>query len=180
MKLFVSGKSMEISEAVKAQVEKKLAKLDKMFKHETEAHVNFSKHKNIYNVEITIPLKNSAILRAVGKEDDMYKAIDDASDKIIRQMRKHRTKLEKKFQSNDSIRFDQIPESEGGHDEPADQKIVRTKRFIVKPMSAEEAVLQMDLIGHDFYVFLNSETGEVNVVYKRGDGDYGQIEPELE
>lgn len=176
MNIIVSGKNMEISEAVKAQVEKKLAKLDKMFKHETEAHVNFSKHKNMYHVEITIPLKNSAILRAVGKEDDMYKAIDDSSDKIIRQMRKHRTKLEKRFQSNDSIRFDQIPEMQ---EDAGEQKIVKTKRFSVKPMSAEEAVLQMELIGHDFYMFLNADTDEINVVYRRGDGDYGHIEPEL-
>lgn len=176
MNIMVSGKNMEISEAVKAQVEKKLAKLDKMFKRETEAYVNFSKHKNIHHVEITIPLKNGAILRAVGKEDDMYKAIDDSSDKIIRQMRKHRTKLEKRFQSNDSIRFEEIPE---GSEETSEQKIVKTKRFSVKPMNPEEAVLQMELLGHDFYMFLNSDTDEINVVYRRGDGDFGHIEPEL-
>lgn len=176
MKIIVSGKNIEISEAVKDQVDKKLAKLDKMFRHETGAHVTFSKHKNMHHVEITIPLKNSAILRAVGKEDDMYKAIDDASDKIIRQMRKHKTKLEKRFQSNDSIRFDQIPEAQ---EDAAEHRIVRTKRFSVKPMNPEEAVLQMELIGHDFYMFLNGDTNEINVVYRRGDGDYGHIEPEL-
>ncbi len=175
MIITVSGKNMEISEAVKDQVEKKLALLDKMFKRETEAHVNFSKQKSTYNVEITIPLKNGAILRAVGRELDMYKAIDDASDKIIRQMRKHKTKLEKRFQSGDSIRFDQIPE-----DAPEEeQKIVKTKRFTVKPMSTEEAVLQMELLNHDFYIFLNADTNIINVVYRRGDDNYGHIEPTL-
>lgn len=173
MIITVSGKNMEISEAVKDQVEKKLALLDKMFKRETEAQVNFSKQKNTHNVEITIPLKNSAILRAVGREMDMYKAIDDAADKIIRQMRKHKTKLEKRFQSGDSIRFDQIQEEAADEE----QKIVKTKRFVVKPMNAEEALLQMELLNHDFYMFLNSDTNVINVVYRRGDNNYGHIEP---
>lgn len=165
---------MVISEAVKDQVEKKLGKLDKMFKGETDAHVMFSKHKNIHQVEVTIPVKNGSYLRAVGKEEDMYKAIDDASDKIIRQMRKHKTKLEKRFQSGDSIRFDQIPENEAPED---DQKIVKVKRFDVKPMSADEAVLQMEMLNHDFYIFRNADTNEINVVYRRTDGDFGVIEP---
>lgn len=177
MKIIFSGKTVELSEAVKQQVESKLKKLDKMFKRETEAQVKFSKQKNKHNVEITIPLKNSAILRAVGKDEDMYRAIDEASDKIIRQMRKHRTKLEKRFQSNDSIRFEMIPEP--APEEDQEHKIVKVKRFSVKPMSPEEAVLQMELLNHDFYMFLNGDTEEINVVYKRGDGNYGHIEPNL-
>lgn len=174
MKIVVSGRNITISEAVKDQVDKKLKKLDKMFKSETEAFVTFSTQRHLHLVEITIPIKNGAYLRAVGSQEDMYKAIDDASDKIIRQMRKHKTKLERRFHSHNSFDFDEIPE----HDEAeSDIRIVRSKKFALKPMHPEEAVLQMDLIHHDFYVFINGETDEVNVVYRRNDGDFGLIEP---
>ncbi len=176
MNVTISGKNVQISEAVKEQVAKKLSKLDKMFKDETEAHVNIGKQKNFHHVEITIPLKKGAFLRAVGKADDMYKAIDESSDKIIRQMRKYKTKLEKRFHSNDSIRFDQVPAHEEVEEE---QKIVRTKSFQVDPMTPEEAVLQMEMLNHDFFVFLNGDSGEINVVYKRNDGNFGHIEPRL-
>ena len=106
----------------------------------------------------------------------MYQSIDDAVDKISKQMKKHKTKIEKRFHANDSIRFEEIPESTEVYEE---QAIVKTKRFGVKPMMAEEAVLQMELLGHDFFVFLNGDTDEINVVYKRKDGDFGLIEPYL-
>ena len=103
-------------------------------------------------------------------------SIDEAIDHIARQMKKHKTKIEKRFHSNDSIRFEEIPDST---EEYPEQSIVKTKRFGVKPMMAEEAVLQMELLGHDFFVFLNGDTDEINVVYKRKDGDFGLIEPYL-
>ncbi len=177
MKLNIIGKNVQISDAVKDQVEKKLSKLDKMFKHETDAHVNIEKQKNNHHhVEITIPVQKGTFLRAVGKAEDMYKAIDDASDKIIRQMKKHKTKLQKRFQANDSIRFDQVPEQEVVEEEA---KIVKTKSFRVYPMTTEEAVLQMEMLHHDFFVFQNGESGELNVVYKRNDGNFGHLEPTL-
>lgn len=171
----VTGRNIDISDAVRDQVEKKLSKLDKMFKRETEAYVTFSTQKKDYIVEITIPIKSGSYLRAEAQTSDMYKSIDEASDKIIRQMRRHKTKLEKRFHSSDSIRFDQLETGEVEQESTA--KIVKSKRFDVKPMSPEEAVLQMEMLHHNFYVFLNSDTNEFNVVYMRNDGDFGHIEP---
>ena len=176
MKVIVTGRNLVITEAIRDQVEKKLGKFDKMFKSDVEAHATFSTQKNKHIVEVTIPLKDGAFLRAEGITEDMYQSIDEAIDKISKQMNKHKTKIEKRFYANDSIRFDEIPEATEVYE---DQAIVKTKRFGVKPMMAEEAVLQMDLLGHDFFVFLNGDTEEINVVYRRKDGDFGLIEPYL-
>ncbi|MDO4798936.1 MAG: ribosome-associated translation inhibitor RaiA [Bacillota bacterium] len=180
MKVIVSGRNIAITESIKEQVDKKLSKFDKLFKSETEAFATFSTQKNDHIVEITIPLKNGSIIRAESRSEDMYSAIDDAIDKISRQLRKHKTKLEKRFQTNNSIRFDQIPEFDPTSADADEPKIVKSKRFAVKPMMPEEAVLQMELLNHDFYMFLNGDTNEINVVYKRKDGNYGIIEPEVE
>lgn len=176
MRVIVTGRNLVITEAIKDQVEKKLGKFDKYFKSDVEAHATFSTQKNNHIVEVTIPLKNGTFFRAEGITEDMYQSIDDAVDKISKQMKKHKTKIEKRFHANDSIRFEEIPESTEVYEE---QAIVKTKRFGVKPMMAEEAVLQMELLGHDFFVFLNGDTDEINVVYKRKDGDFGLIEPYL-
>ncbi len=176
MKVIVTGRNLVITDAIKEQVEKKLGKFDKMFNSDVEAHATFSTQKNKHIVEVTIPLKNGALFRAEGITDDMYQSIDEAIDHISRQMKKHKTRIEKRFHSNESIRFDEIPDST---EEYPEQSIVKTKRFGVKPMMAEEAVLQMELLGHDFFVFLNGDTDEINVVYKRKDGDFGLIEPYL-
>ncbi|MDN5351997.1 MAG: putative sigma-54 modulation protein [Clostridiales bacterium] len=176
MKVIVTGRNLVITEAIKDQVEKKLSKFDKYFKSDVEAHATFSTQKNKHIVEVTIPLRNGTLIRSEARTDDMYGSIDEAIDKISRQLRKHKTRIEKKFHGSDSIKFDAIPDREEGYKEPA---IVKTKRFGIKPMMPEEAVLQMELLGHDFYVFLNGETDDVNVVYKRKDGDFGLIEPYL-
>ncbi len=176
MKVTVTGRNLVITDAIKEQVERKLEKFDKFFKSDVEAHATFSVQKGNHIVEVMIPLKNDTIFRAEARTDDMYSSIDEAIDKIARQMKKHKTKIEKKFHSSDSIRFENIPVEEIKSDEAT---IVKTKRFGIKPMHPEEAVLQMDLLGHDFFVFLNGETDEVNVVYKRKDGDFGLIEPYL-
>lgn len=176
MKVIVTGRNLVITEAIRDQVEKKLSKFDKFFRNDVEAHATFSTQKNNHIVEVTIPLKNGSIFRAEGVTDNMYSSIDDAIDKISKQMKKHKTKIEKRFHGNESIKFESIPDlTEAIHE----ASIVKTKRFAVKPMSAEEAVLQMELLNHDFFVFLNGETDEVNVVYKRKDGDFGLIEPYL-
>lgn len=177
MKTIVTGRNLVITDAIREQVERKLSKFDKLFKSDIEAHATFSTQKNQHVVELTIPIKNGAFFRAEGRTADMYMSIDEAVDKLSRQMRKHKTKIQKKFHANDSIRFEEIPED---LDEPSGAKIVKVKRFDIKPMVPEEAVLQMEMLGHDFYVFLNGETDEVNVVYKRKDGDFGLIEPHLE
>ena len=176
MKVNVTGRNLVITDAIREQVEKKLSKFDKMFNSDIEASATFSVQKNKHIVEVTIPLKNGALFRAEAISDDMYMSIDEAIDRISKQMKKHKTKLEKRFHANDSIRFEEIPDAV----EPiVESSIVKTKRFGVKPMGPEEAVLQMELLGHDFFVFLNGDTEEINVVYKRKDGDFGLIEPYL-
>jgi putative sigma-54 modulation protein len=114
-------------------------------------------------------------LRAEEATEDMYASVDKAVDKLNRQIGKYKTKLEKKYKGHDTIRFEYIPDVEAG--EKSESKIVKTKRFSIKPMDPEEAVMQMELLGHNFFVFTNGDTEEVNVVYKRKDGDYGLIEP---
>lgn len=174
MKVIVTGRNLDITDAIKDQVVSKLSKFDKYFNSEVEAQATFSTQKNLHIVEVTIPLKNGSFFRAEGVTDDMYSSIDEAVDRISKQMKKHKTKIQKRFQGRESIKFELIPEPETQEKEAS---IVKTKRFAVKPMVPEEAVLQMELLGHDFFVFLNGETDEVNVVYKRKDGDFGLIEP---
>lgn len=176
MKVIVTGRNLVITDAIREQVEKKLDKFDKYFKSDVEAHATFSTQKSKHIVELTIPLKNGTYFRAESRTEDMYGSIDEAIEKISRQMRKHKTKIEKRFHDQESIRFEAIPEINEQYQEAS---IVKTKRFGIKPMMPEEAVLQMDLLGHDFFVFLNGETDDVNVVYRRKDGDFGLIEPYL-
>lgn len=176
MKIKLVGKNVEITEGLRESVNKKLSKLDKFFKEEVNANVLLEVQKGIHKVEVTIPF-NGGILRSEEANDDMYKSIDLIIDKLERQIRKQKTKLQKKlyeeFWDFEAIRDYDYEDSE----EP---RIVRTKRFAMKPMVAEEAVLQMELLGHDFFVYMDADSSEVNVVYKRKDGDYGLIEPELE
>ncbi|MCM1990092.1 ribosome hibernation-promoting factor, HPF/YfiA family [Oceanirhabdus seepicola] len=173
MKVKVIGKDIKVTKALKEVIEKKLTKLDKYFKPEVEAHITLSVVKNTHSIEITIPF-NGVYLRTEEKNEDMYTALDLILDKLERQIRKQKTRMERKLYGN-SLIYDKIP-NEVKYEEG---KIVKTKRFAIKPMDPEEAVLQMDLIGHNFFVFLNSETEEVDVVYKRRDGNYGLIEPEF-
>jgi len=173
MKVKVIGKDIKVTKALKEVIEKKLVKLDKYFKPEVEAHITLSVVKNTHSIEITIPF-NGVYLRTEEKNEDMYTALDLIMDKLERQIRKQKTRMERKLYGN-SLIYDKIP-NEVKYEEG---KIVKTKRFAIKPMDPEEAVLQMDLIGHNFFVFLNSETEEVDVVYKRKDGNYGLIEPEF-
>lgn len=172
MKVIISGRNINISDALRDTVESKLAKLDKFFHKELEAQVTLSVEKNRHIIEVTIPV-NGSILRAEESTDDMYSSIDKVVDKLIRQLRKQKSKLENRINKYETIRFENIKEEE----DKEEFKIVRTKRFAIKPMSSEEAVLQMELLGHSFYVFVDAETDDVNVVYKRRDGNYGLIEP---
>lgn len=176
MKFIISGKNIEITEALKERVIKKMGKFDKFFNTDTEVHVTMSVAKNRQMVEVTIPF-NGVILRAEVSNGDMYTSIDRSVDILERQIGKNKTRLEKKlyegsFKSDNSGLFKDV-------DEEHEFRIVRTKRFAIKPMDVEEAILQMNLIGHEFFMFSNAETKEVNVVYKRKTGDYGLIEPEF-
>jgi putative sigma-54 modulation protein len=175
MKFIVSGKNMEVSEALKDRVMKKLGKLNRFFQPETEVHVTMSVEKSRHIMEVTIPF-DGVVLRAEECNDDMYQSIDRVLDILERQIRKYRTKLEKKLHEG---AFE--PENfmiEEDIQEESEFKIVRSKKFAIKPMNVEEAILQMNLLGHAFFMFRNADTQEVNVVYKRKDKNYGLIEPE--
>ncbi|MCT4619771.1 MAG: ribosome-associated translation inhibitor RaiA [Marinisporobacter sp.] len=170
----VSGKNLEVTDALRDMVDGKLERFEKYFKEDTEAQATLSVEKSRQIIEITIPI-NGTILRVEEATEDMYSSVDKAIDKLNKQIQKYRTKLEKRNKGHETIRFENIPIVEDGLSE--ESKIVKTKRFPVKPMDAEEAVLQMELLGHNFFVFMNSDTDDVNVVYKRKDGNYGLIEP---
>ncbi len=178
MKVIVSGRNIDVTPAIRTQIENKLEKFDKFFKSDVEAHATVGSTKGTGSIEITIPLKNGAIIRAEEQDGDLYAALDMAVDKLSKQIKKHKTKLEKQYRSHDTIKFDAIPSLEAGETEVS-HAIVKNKSFPVKPMGPEEAVLQMELLGHNFFVFLNGDTDEVNVVYARKDGKFGLIEPQI-
>ncbi|HLR21785.1 MAG TPA: ribosome-associated translation inhibitor RaiA [Tissierellaceae bacterium] len=174
MNIIYAGKNMELTNSLKEVTEKKLSKLDKYFDKDIEGDVTFSTEKNRKIIEVTINLPGT-IIRAEESSDDMYASIDKAVDILERQIRKYKTRLQKRYQNENTIRFENVtPLSEEEEDDKP--RIVRTKRFNLQPMNQEEAVLQMELLGHNFFVFMEGETGEVNIVYKRKDGNYGLIE----
>lgn len=180
MKIIVSGRNFEVTEALKERIEKKVGKLEKFFKPEAEAQVRMSVQKSRHIMEVTIYF-NGVVLRAEESSDDMYTSIDKVVDILERQLRKYKTRLGKNlhkyaFKPDDNLKD---AKEETVQDEITEFKIVKTKKFAIKPMDVEEAILQMNLLGHSFFVFSNAHTNEVNVVYKRKDGDYGLIEPEF-
>lgn len=178
MNIVITGRKINLRESFKERVEKKLSKFSKFFDEEAEAAVTATLEKNRKKVEITI--KNGGyIFRSEDMDIDLDDAFDGAIDHLTRQIRKNKTKISKKIKGNrDSIDFGYMPLDETDEDESRFE-IVRSKRFAVKPMDAEEAVLQMDLLGHQFYMFRNIESNEICVVYRRKDGNYGLLEPEI-
>lgn len=177
MKMNYTGKNVEVTEALRDVTEKKLTKLDKYFQKDIEGNVTFSTQKNRKIIEVTINLPGT-IIRAEESSDDMYASIDKAVDVLERQVRKHKTKLQKRYKNNETIRFENVMPLTVEEDSEK-PKLVKTKRFTLKPMSSEEAILQMELLRHNFFVYLDGETDDVGIVYKRKDGDYGLIEPDL-
>lgn len=173
MRIITSGKNMEVTDALRDTIERKLGKLDKFFRKDTEAQVTLNVEKSRHIIEVTIPF-NGILIRAEESTIDMYTSIDKAVDKLERQINKHKTKLEKRYRGGKII-FDNIKPGENENSEGP--RVVRTKRFAMKPMPVEEAILQMELLGHSFFVFSNGDTDEVNVIYRRKDGNYGLIEP---
>jgi putative sigma-54 modulation protein len=167
---------LQLTDALREASMKKLRRLDKFFQQDVEAKVVLSIEKKIHKVEVTIPF-NGRIVRVEETSDDMYNALDEAVESLEQQIRKYKTKLQNKRHANESIKFENIEPLEGEDEE--EYKVVKTKRFAIKPMSIEEAILQMDLLKHNFFVFLNADTDEVNVVYRRKDANYGLIEPEF-
>ncbi|MBQ6820058.1 MAG: ribosome-associated translation inhibitor RaiA [Clostridium sp.] len=178
MRVSVIAKNTTVTPALKEMVEKKLSKVKRYFNPDVEAKATLSVQKNKQKVEITIPF-SGVVLRAEEATEDMYKSIDLVVRKLERQIRKQRTKLSKI--ENNSLRFTQLEDiilEENKISEEENGKVVRTKKFSIKPMSVEEAILQMELVGHNFFVFQDFEENKVNVVYKRSDGDYGLLEPD--
>ena len=181
MKIIISGKKLELTEGIKTAIEDKLGKLERYLNPETEVKVTVSAKKATQKIEVTIIPISGPIIRAEDSEENLYAAIDVVYDKLNKQLRRYKNKLKGKYQSKgqDSIRFQNIEDN--GFDEndgEFDIVIERHKKFDMKPMSPEEAVLQMELVGHDFYMFRNIDTDEISIVYRRETGGYGLIEHE--
>ena len=174
MKFVYASKDMVISDSLKSRVEKKLGKLERYFHDEIEASVRFKMQKGARNiVEITINA-GGVILRAEESSNDMYLSIDRAVDKLESQIRRHRTKLDKRLRTSELEPADEAPAYE-----EQSYDIVRVKKFSVKPMSIEDAITQMELLGHDFFLFQNEDSEIMNVLYRRHDGSYGLLQPDL-
>lgn len=176
MRIKITGRNIELTEGLKAAVEDKLNKLEKYFTPDTEVNVTLSVEKERQKVEVTIPMKGSYI-RSEQVSNDMYVSIDLVEEIIERQIRRYRKKLIDKKQA--AISFSQAFIEEEDEVQDDEIQIVKTKKFAIKPTIPEEACLQMEMLGHNFYVFLNADTDQVNVVYKRKNGTYGLIEPEF-
>ena len=176
MKVTVIAKNIELTAALKEIVEKKINKFEKYFDPNVEARVTLSVQKTRHIIEVTIPF-NGIILRGEEVTSDMYKSLDLVVEKIDRQIRKQKTRLSRRKAG--SFKFAELSDSNKQIAVEDEGKLVRVKKFGVKPMNSEEAILQMDLLGHNFFVFQDADTSKVNVVYKRKDGDYGLLEPEF-
>ena len=166
MKVTVIGKNINVTPALKEMVEKKISKLDRYFSPDVEARATLTVQRNNQIFEVTIPF-NGVILRCEESSEDMYKSIDLVEAKLERQRR-----------SNDSLRFANFEPLTVDENEEKDGEIVKVKRFNIKPMSPEEAMLQMELIEHNFFVYRDADSNNVNVIYKRKDGNYGLLEPD--
>jgi len=175
MRFIITGRNISVTDGLRSAVEEKIGKLERYFKPDTEIYVTLSVEKDRQKIEVTIPVKGN-IIRSEQTSSDMYVSIDLVEEIIERQLKKYKTKLVDAKQS--AAAFSQAYVEEDYEDDPDEVKIVRTKRFAVKPMDPEEACIQMELLGHNFFVFRNSETDEVCVVYKRKGNTYGLIEPE--
>ena len=175
MKYVFVGKNMEVGGILKERLMKKVKKLEKFFNPDTEATAAFSIEKNRHTLELTI-IHNGIMFRGEESSDDMYISIDKVVDVIERQIRKNKTRLMKRMHAN-AFKNDDYDDTSFIVEE-SEYNIVRTKKFQIKPMTIDEAILQMNLLGHLFFVFINAESKQVNVVYKRQEDSYGLIEPE--
>ena len=181
MNLIIKGKQFEVTDSIEDYTRKKMKKLEKYFDQIIEAVATISVEKNRHIFEVTLQAKK-AMIRAEEESDNIYNSIDRVIEKLERQIVKYKEKLYSKYANEYNREVNNISEKEEyeiGSNSDQDRKIVKTKRFAIKPMSPEEASLQMELLGHNFYVFSNEETAQINVIYKRKDGNFGLIEPEV-
>ena len=179
LKFNIRGENIEVTPAIREYVEAKVEKVERYFNEDVNATANVN--LKVYNdkqtkVEVTIPMKN-VTLRAEERNNDMYAAVDLIVDKLERQIRKHKTKVNRKFRDREGagVYFAAVAKN-GAEVEEEEYQVVRTKQFDLKPMDQEEAILQMNMLGHDFYIFTDAESDATNIVYKRKDGKYGLIE----
>ena len=175
MRYTISGKNIDITEGLSNAVTEKLGKLERYFTPDTEVIVTLSVEKERQKIEVTIPVKGN-IIRSEQVSNDMYVSIDLVEEVIERQLRKYKNKIIEKHKEGGIFQQEFIETEE---EDPEEIKIIRTKHFGMKPMYPEDACIQMELLGHNFFVFCNAETEEVNVVYKRKGDTYGLIEPEF-
>ncbi|MCI9430604.1 MAG: ribosome-associated translation inhibitor RaiA [Lachnospiraceae bacterium] len=174
MKITISGKNIDVTDGLRTAVQDKIGKLERYFMPETEVQVTLSVEKDRQKIEVTIPVKGN-IIRSEQVSSDMYVSIDLVEEVIERQLKKYKNKLVDQQQASSFFKQEYI---EKDYMDDEEVKIIRTKRFDIKPMYPEDACVQMELLGHSFYVFCNAETEQVNVVYKRKGNTYGLIEPE--
>ncbi len=178
MKLTITARNMSVTPAITKRIERKTETMSRYLWPDTEMQIKMRKEKNDQRVvEITVPMGKNVILRSESSADDnLFLAIDTALAKIERQIRKHRTKLGKNLREE----IPDVPEyiEEDLAEENAERKVVRRKTFPVRPMSVEDAIIEMDLTGHNFFAFVNIDTERINVLYLRKDGDLGLLEPE--
>ena len=175
MKFIISGKNITVSEGLRTAVEDKLGKLERYFTPDTEVVVTLSVEKERQKIEVTIPVKGN-IIRSEQVSNDMYVSIDLVEEVIERQLRKYKNKIVDRKQAPGNFQQEYL---EKDYEEDEEVKIIRTKKFDIKPMYPEDSCVQMEILGHNFFVFVNAETDQVNVVYKRKGNTYGLIEPEF-
>lgn len=179
MRYNIKGKNMEIGERTKEKISDKLDRVAKLFSEDAEATVLIKSEKLEYIVEVTIPM-SKRVVRAEVSSEDMMTALDKAVDIIDRQIIRYKKRLKTQMKKNASFKaeYDTVNVPVDDNEDENLYKIEKSKKFEIRPMSAEEAVMQMELLGHSFFVFRNDETEAINVVYKRKDGSFGLIEPE--
>ncbi|MDI3256918.1 MAG: ribosome-associated translation inhibitor RaiA [Kyrpidia sp.] len=177
MRIHVRGDNLAVTEALREYAVRKVGRLEKYFDAppDQDVYVTLSVVRGLHKVEVTMTL-GGMVFRAEEKSGDMYGSLDLVVDKLVSQVERHKSKINKRFRQ-EGIRTLAVEPGQAEEKREAAGEVVRVKRFPVKPMPVEEAILQMDLLGHDFFVFSNAETDEVNVVYRRKDGNYGLIEP---
>lgn len=176
MRINITGKNITIDERLEKRIEKKISKMDRYFKGEVDVQVRLSQERNIRNIaEITLTVKG-VILRAEETSSDMWMSVDKAIARLEGQIRRHRTKLEKRLHEELVTPQDEA-DAAPVWEEGTDSAVVRIKRFEVKPMPVEDAIAQMDMLGHSFFVFINADTGITSVIYRRNDGKIGMLEP---
>lgn len=176
MKITITGRKCSPRESFREHAEKKLAKIERFFGSDTEAKITVTVEKSSQSVEITVN-NNGMIFRAQERAENMNEALDKCVDTLIRQIRKNKTRVEKKMRAGS---FDVFEDEADAVIEEVEYDLVRRKSINLKPQSVDEAILQMNLVDHNFYVFVEESIGEVCVVYKRNDGGYGLITPEIE